>query len=283
MLFGVVFGAYFHQDKKTAEIQKDDKSNSVISASIGGVAYFFDTLGIGSFATSTALLRFFKQVPARLIPGTLNVSCAIPSLLEAFIFISIIQVDYITLLGMVGGACVGSWFGAGFVSKLPEQKIRIIISVALLITATFMLTKQLHLIPSNEVAAALGFRGTKLIIATLGSVLIGVLTCMGIGNYAPNLALGLLLGMSARTIFPIMASGAAFSSTLAGIKFIKTGKYARKVCLAMIGLGVVGVLLAAYLVKTLPLHILNWVVIAVIYYTAMTLLLEAHKERQKQA
>lgn len=274
----VVFSFFFVADLSKTNLKKEP-GNIFISGLIGGIAYFFDTLGIGSFATSTTMLRLTKQVPDKTLPGTLNVSCVLPTLLEAFIFIGIIQVDLLTLVCMVTAASIGSWMGAGVVAKLPEQKIRVGLATALLITATFLLAKQLHLVPLEH-AGAIGLTGIKLGIAVVGSCIIGIITAMGIGMFAPFLALSALLGLSSRAIFPIMMSAVALGCGFAGIKFIKAGAYDRKVTLAMTVVAMFGVLLAAYVVKSLPLEILTWVVVGVIYYAALSLLYTAYHHRK---
>lgn len=278
----VIFGFFFVADlkKKGWNNIKNEPGNVFVSGAIGGISYFFDTLGIGSYATSTPMLRMTKQVPDRTLPGTLNVTCVLPTLIEAFIFISIIQVDYITLICMVTAASIGAWLGAGVVAKLSEQKIRVGMAVALLITATFMLAKQLHLVPLDT-AGTIGLEGYKLIIAVAGSAIIGIVTTVGIGTFAPFLALSLLLGMSTRAVFPIMMSATALASGVAGIKFIKVGAYDRKVTLAMTIVALFGVVLAAFLVKSLPLNTLTWIVVGVIYYSAISLLYSANKARKR--
>src|SRR5579871_4086531 len=63
--------------------------NWAIAVVIGFVANFFDTLGIGSFATTTSMYKFLRFVPDERIPGTLNVGHALPTIVEAAIFIGI--------------------------------------------------------------------------------------------------------------------------------------------------------------------------------------------------
>ena len=50
---------------------------------VGAIVSFFDTLGIGSFAPTTAWLKFRKIVPDRLIPGTRAIAWA-PPIASAF-------------------------------------------------------------------------------------------------------------------------------------------------------------------------------------------------------
>jgi len=128
---------------------------------------------------------------------------------------------------------------------------------------------------------AIGLTGVKLGVAVLASILIGSLGSVGIGFYAPCLALVYLLGMSAVAAFPIMMSCCATSSAMAGLKFIKSGAYNRKVTISMVVFGIVGVLFAAFIVKSLPLNVLIWIVIGVIFYAAVVLFLTYLKFRGK--
>jgi uncharacterized membrane protein YfcA len=265
----VIFSSILINDLKKTGVKKE-RSNVLITATIGAIAYFFDTLGIGSYAISTALLRYFKQINYKNLPGTLNVTAVLPVLLEAFIFISIIEVDYLTIICMVSATCIGSWIGAYIVHKMSEQHICLSISIALFIAASVLLLKQFNIVPVDYVGV-IGLTGKNLITATVFSAFIGVLLAMGIGSYAPFLALTLTLGLNVRATFPIMMSATALGSCFASIKFIHIGNYDRKASVSMAIAGLLGVILAAYVVKTLPLQILTWVAIGVIYYTAVNL------------
>lgn len=276
----IAYGIIFLRDVLKTEKCREQGSY-LTSGIIGGSANFLDTLGIGSYATSTVLLRTFKQISDKHLPGVLNVMCPLPTLLQSVIFLQIIDVDGITLLSMVIGATLGGWLGANFVVKLSEQKIRVAMAVALSITALLMLLGKLHFLP-EATHDAIGLTGIKLGFAVVMSVLIGSLGSIGIGFYAPCLALVYLLGMSAAAAFPIMMSCCATSSAMAGLKFIKSGAYNRKVAVSMVILGLIGVLFAAFVVKSLPLNILMWIVIGVVFYAAMVLFLTYLKYRKKQ-
>ena len=80
---------------------------------LGFLTNFFDTLGIGSFATTSAALKLRNVIPDEVLPGTLNVGHCLPSVVEAFIFIAIVQVDVITLISMIAASVIGAWLGAG--------------------------------------------------------------------------------------------------------------------------------------------------------------------------
>ena len=105
---------------------------------IGFVTDFLDTLGIGSFATTTSAYRLSKQVDDRLIPGTLNVGHALPTLAQAFIYITLIDVDVLTLASLVAAAALGAWLGATVVSRWSRRAVRVGMGLALSVAAVLM-------------------------------------------------------------------------------------------------------------------------------------------------
>ena len=64
----------------------------------------------------------------------------------------------------------------------------------------------------------------------------------------------------------------------ASIRFIREGAYNRKAAMAMAIPGVVAVLITAFIVKSLPLDILRWLVIVVILYTSTVMLRAAYSK-----
>src|SRR5438874_10091775 len=97
----------------------------------GFVTNFFDTLGIGSFATTTSIFRQWRLVRDELIPGTLNVGHTVPSIVQAFIFIRIVPVDARTLAFMIAAAIAGAWLGAGVVAGWPRRRVQLGMGLAL--------------------------------------------------------------------------------------------------------------------------------------------------------
>lgn len=255
---------------------KLEQSSWLKTSVIGFVVNFFDVLGIGAFAPQTALLKFTKQTEDKLIPGTMNVANTLPVLLQALIFITIIEVDPLTLVLMLLSAAVGAIIGAGIVSKLSEKKIRLTMGIALLITASFMLARNLEWIKGG--GDAIGLHGGKLIIAIVGNFFLGAIMTAGIGLYAPCMALVFALGMSPQVAFPIMMGSCAFLMPPASIRFIREGAYNRKAAVAMTIPGIIAVLIAAFVVKSLPLDILKWIVIIVIVYTSAVMLRAAYSK-----
>ncbi|MGL5640662.1 MAG: sulfite exporter TauE/SafE family protein [Paraclostridium sp.] len=245
----------------------------------GLVTDFFDTLGIGSFAPTVAMMNALKiNIPDKLIPGTLNVCHTIPVVLEAFIFTTVIKVDSLTLISLLAAAVAGSYIGAGIISKMDERKIQIIMGLALAVTAILMLLAQLELMPGG--GNATGLTGVKLVIGIVGNFILGALMTAGVGLYSPCMAMVYFLGMSPDVAFPIMMGSCALLMPTASVKFIKEGTYARKTSLFITIGGVIGVIIAAYFVKSMPMEILRWVVIVVIAYTSVTMLKKAFTARK---
>lgn len=249
----------------------------VKTALIGFVVNFFDVLGIGAFAPQTALLKFTKQTEDRVLPGTLNVSNTIPVLIQALIFIQIVEVEPITLITMLLSAAAGAILGAGIVAKLHVRKIQLTMGFALLVTAFFMLSGQMDWIQGG--GEAIGLTGWKLALAIGANFILGAFMTVGIGLYAPCMALIYALGMSPLVAFPIMMGSCAFLMPPASAKFIKEGAYNRKASVSMAIPGIIAVLIAAFVVKSLPLFTLRWVVIVVIIYTSVVMFRSAWLSR----
>ena len=250
---------------------------------VGAVTNFFDTLGIGSFATTTATFRLRKMVPDRLIPGTLNVGHTIPTIAQAFIYTSVIPVDVLTLFAMIGAAILGAWLGAGVVAGWPKQRVQFGMGAALLVAATLMLITQLQALTGSRILPlggdALGVRGTLLVVAIVGNFLLGALMTLGIGLYAPCMILVSLLGMNPTAAFPIMMGSCAFLMPVGSLRFIREGAYSLRNAMGLAIGGLPGVLIAAYIVKSLNLDTVRWLVIAVVLYTAITMLIAASSEQ----
>lgn len=238
---------------------------------IGAMANFLDTLGVGSFATTTAALRLGRLVDDDLIPGTLNVGHATPTMLEAVLFLIALGglIDTPTIVSMVLAGGVGAWFGAGIVAGWPRQRIRRAMAIALLVTAGFMALRMTVSLSLAE--GTIGLTGTALLIGVVASVIIGALTGLGIGNYAPTMAVTFLLGMNQKAVFPVMATSAAVILPAAAIRFYRSGRFDRRAAAGFTMGGIPGVLVAVYAVKELPLDAVRWMVVAVLLYTSMTL------------
>ena len=248
------------------DLVKDKMAHNII---ISAIANFFDTLGIGSFAIATTAWKFTKSNSDDLIPGTLNVAFAIPVVTEATIFIQRIEMDTLTLVLMIVASVIGATIGAKIISGLDIMKIRIIMGLALIIVAAITLCKINAIGPFGIIGTARGLTGSTLVIGVIANFLLGALMTAGIGLYAPCMALVLLLGMSADVAFPVMMGSCAYLMPAAGITFVKEGKYHRGATIPMIIAGVIGVLIAGFIVTSLPLTLLTYLVCVVMVICAI--------------
>jgi uncharacterized membrane protein YfcA len=254
---------------------------SLLHTFIGFFTNFFDTLGIGSFATTTTIYKLKKLVDDRLVPGTLNTGHALPTIAQALIYITIVTVDFTTLVLLIAAAVAGSWLGAGIVSGLSRRAVQYGMGTALFVAAGFMLASQLNLLPGGGEALAL--TGTKLGIGLAINFVLGALMTLGIGLYAPCMIMVSLLGMSPTAAFPIMMGSCAFLMPIGGLQFVRKGGYDLRAAVGLAIGGIPGVLIAALIVKSLPLYAVRWLVVIVVVYTASMLLRSAMASSSERA
>ena len=243
----------------------------------GFVANFFDTLGIGSFATTTAIFRHWKMVRDEWMPGTLNVGNTLPTIAQAFIYTHLVPVDARTLVLMILAAVLGAWLGAGVVARWPRSRVQFGMGLAMLGAAALMLAAQLQIVPAG--GDLLRLDGTLLLVGLAGNFLLGALMTIGIGLYGPCMILVSLLGMNPTAAFPIMMGSCAFLMPVASARFIRERAFDPRAVVGMLLGGVPAVLVAAFIVKALPLSAVRWLVVVVVTYTAVTLLAAARRER----
>jgi len=240
---------------------------------LGAVTNFFDTLGIGSFAPTTAYVKLRALVPDSFIPATLNVGHCLPTVAQALIFINLVRVDPRLLVACIGAAVAGAVMGAPIVVRLPLRAVQAVVGLALLIAASLYGMTNLGLMPGGGEALSLG--GKLAAVAIAAHFVMGALMTFGIGLYAPSLVLLSLLGLNPTAAFPIMMGACAFLMPVSGLRFMRTERIDLRVVIGMAVGGVPAVLLAAFVVKSLPLQALRWGVVAVVLYSAALLLLSA--------
>lgn len=244
---------------------------------IGAVTSFLDTLGIGNYAQITAAFKLRKWPPDELIPGTLNVGNSIGVIFSSSLFIATVSIDPTLLLAMVVSSGLGAWIGAGLVSRMPKRAIQIFMGIALLVAAAFFCLTNLGILPPQGSAMALG--GWKFDLAVLANFVFGALMCVGIGNYAPTMALLAFLGMSPIAAYPIMIASDGVLIPVASLGFLRSGRFAPAVAFGLTVGGVVGTLAAFPVVTLLKDHLvaMRWAVTAIIVYAAVAMLRSAHK------
>jgi uncharacterized membrane protein YfcA len=277
-LFALFYlGAIWNGARRARREGEEAVAPTAGSMATGFVANFFDTLGIGSFATTTAIFRHWRLVRDERIPGTLNVGHTLPTIAQAFIFTTLVPVEARTLIAMIAAAVLGAWLGAGLVARLPRRRVQLGMGLALIGAAALTASQALGVIPGGGTALALG--GMRFAIGLACNFALGALMTIGIGLYGPCLILVALLGMDPKAAFPIMMGSCAFLMPVASARFVRARAVDLRVALGLLLGGVPAVLVAAYLVKSLPLGAVRWLVVVVVIYTAVTLLLAARRER----
>jgi len=248
---------------------------------LGAVVSFFDTLGIGCFAPSTAWLKFRHLVPDRLIPPTILVGLTITAVVESIIFLLKlgVKVDPVLLAGCILACTVGGMIGAPLVHRTRVWIVQLVVAVGLLIAAIAYGMTNLHLFPGGGVASSLPLALT--VLAIVANFFFGILLNYGVGNYAPTLVLLSLMGMDPRLCFPVMAGAAALMGASAGIRHINTGNLDLRVVVGLTIGGIPAVLVAAYIVVTMPLELLRWLVLVVVLYAATIMFLAAMRGRRE--
>ncbi|MBC5742191.1 TSUP family transporter [Lachnospiraceae bacterium MD308] len=258
---------------------QEQKKHMIPTAITGFVANFLDTLGIGSFAPSSAAFKLTRSVDDVLVPGTLNVGDTVPVCVEAFLFFGFVEMDVITLVLMLVASVAGSILMASIVSKFDRKKVRYTLFIGLFILATVILMKVLGVGPFGTVGTELGLSGIKLVIAVVGNFIFGALMSIGVGLYAPCMAMVLALGMDAGCAFPAMMGSCAYLMAFGnGPKFIKEGRYDMVASWTQAIFGALGVYVAYAFVKSLPLDVLTKIIVAIVYLTAFLYLRDAIKK-----
>jgi uncharacterized membrane protein YfcA len=283
LLYVVILGAELLRRRKAQRAAggavESDKP-TVGGLATGFVTNFFDTLGVGSYATTTSIFRFWKMVPDENIPGTMNVGHTLPTIVQAFIYTQIVPIEPTTLILMIAASVAGAWLGAGVVASWPRRAVQMGMGCALLALAVINLVR-FTAMPSG--GAALGLVGSKLVFAVGVNFILGALMTLGIGLYAPCMILIALLGMNPTAAFPVMMGSCAFLMPVASIRFLKSGRYDPHALLGLLVGGLPAVLIAAFIVKSLNVTVMNWLVIVVVVYTAISLLRTAARERRAAA
>jgi uncharacterized membrane protein YfcA len=250
---------------------------------LGAITNFFDTLGIGSFAPTMAWLKFRKLVPDKLIPCTMLVGHTPPAMAQGFIFLILlgVMVDPVLLVGCVIALLMGGILGAPLVTRTRVWIVQLVVAFGLLLAAVMYLLANLHLMPGGGTAASLPL--SLMIIAIIANFIFGLLLNFGVGNYAPTLAMFSLMGMDPRLCFPIMAAGAGLAGAAASVRHITIGEIDLRVATGITLGGIPLVFVAAFIVKSMSVEMLRWLVFVVVLYAAVVMLRAALAGRRSES
>lgn len=255
---------------------------NVEAMGLGLVVNFFDTLGIGSFAPTTAWLKFRRLVPDRLIPPTMVVGLTPPAMAQSIIFLILlgVKVDPLLLAGCALATLAGGIVGAPLVAMARVWIVQLTVAVGLALAAAAYLMTNLDLFPSGGTATGLPLIPT--VAAILASFGFGILANFGVGNYAPTLVMLSLMGMDPKLCFPIMAAGGSLMGAGASIRHCAIGQIDLRIVLGLAMGGIPAVLVAALLVKSMPVEMLRWLVLVVVLYTSAVMFRAAAAGRRQE-
>ncbi len=268
-----VIAVYFTAVLLRTAHKRGELAPKVEAVGLGAVTNFFDTLGIGSFAPTTAYMKLRKMAPDSYFPAILNAGHALPTVTQALVFITLVQVDPMLLLACIVAAVAGAFVGAPIVQKSPVRLVQGVVGVALLIAAVLFAMRNLNIGPAG--GEALTLPTTFFIVAVVGHFVMGVLMMFGIGLYAPSLILLSLLGLNPVAAFPIMMGSCAFLMPISSVRFVRSERIDLRIVLGLALGGIPAVLVAALIVKSLPLETIRWLVVVVVLYASLLLLRSA--------
>jgi uncharacterized membrane protein YfcA len=279
IILGIAVLAYGFALVRAAIVQRATPGLEALG--LGLVVNFLDTLGIGSFAVTTAWFKFRRMVPDRLIPQTLLCGLTPPAMTESIIFLVLlgVMVDPVLLFSCVIAVFLGGLVGVPLVSRARVWVVQMTVAIGLVLAACAYAMKNLDLLPPGGTADSLPLG--LMIAAIIANFIFGILANFGVGNYAPTLVMFSLMGMDPKFSFPIMAGGAALMGAGSSFQHVRLGKVDLKVVLGLAIGGIPGVLIAAFIVKSMPIEALRWMVVVVVVYAAAVMANASLKGRRE--
>jgi uncharacterized membrane protein YfcA len=192
-----------------------------------------------------------------------------------------VLVDPLLLVGCSIALLAGAMLGAPLVTRMRVWRVQLIVAGALILAAILYTVSNLDLMPGGGVAGSLP--PTLTALAVVANFVFGVLLNFGIGSYAPTLIMFSLMGMDPRLAFPIMAGGGALAVSGASIRHIAVGKIDFRIASGLALGGVPAVFFAAFIVKSMQLETLRWLVVLVVLYAAFSALIAAFRGWRSEA
>lgn len=276
LMIGLIARAYLKQRKPIFQ-------RFGLGMLIGFVTDFGDTLGIGSFATTTAAFRATHYIDDdRQLPGTLNAMHAIPVMVEALFFITAVKVELSTLLPMTTAAVVGAYVGTHVTKNWHAPTVQRVMSAALFIAVVIMIVRMITNPGADNALTVHGLHGWWLVLGIVFNLGVGILMTMGLGNYAPELIFFSLMGVNPAIAFPVMMLDAALIMPTTAWNVIKMDRISwRGFAGVMIG-GILGVIVAAKFFTSMDVQLLKLLIIVVSLWTAFGLFRDSFKQNWKK-
>lgn len=243
------------------------------------VIYFFGAFGVSDFTISTVVYTKTNWVEVRQLPGTLNTQPLVALTITALVYTSSIEIDLLTLLPFIILQTLGSYFGPRVSIRTPLSIIKFAMSASLLIAGLFILAGKLGL---TEVGgAATGLHGFWLIMVWAFGFVTGFIKTLGIGSYPLIMAMVYILGLNPLVAYPLMMGASAISLPVAAHQFIKYNAYSRRITFCSMTAGAVAALIAVFVVKSLDVSVLQWIVLVVVLYAAVDMFFQAKRLRRQ--
>jgi uncharacterized membrane protein YfcA len=227
-----------------------------------------------------AWFKFRQLVPDHFIPPTLIVGLTPPALMQGLVFLALLggKVDPMLLFGNIVSLTIGGWIGVRLVYRAKVWVVQGIVGIALILAAIFYTLANIGLMPIGGTLSSLPPQ--MILIAIAASFGFGILLNFGVGNFAPTLAMLSLMGLDPRYCFPIKAGSAGLFGAIVASRQVVAAKIDLGIALGIALGGIPAVLIAAFVVKSMPIETLRWLVILVVLYAAVIMLRSAAAGRR---
>ena len=276
LMIGLIARAYLKQKKPIFQ-------RFGLGMLIGFITDFGDTLGIGSFATTTAAFRATHYIDDdRQLPGTLNAMHAIPVMVEALFFITAVKVELSTLLPMTTAAVVGAYVGTHVTKNWHAPTVQRVMSAALFIAVVIMIVRMITNPGADNALTVHGLHGWWLVLGIVFNLGVGILLTMGLGNYAPELIFFSLMGENPAIAFPVMMLDAALIMPTTAWNVIKMDRISWRGFAGVTIGGILGVIVAAKFFTSMDVQLLKLLIIVVSLWTAFGLFRDSFKQNWKK-
>lgn len=276
LMIGLIARAYLKQKKPIFQ-------RFGLGMLIGFITDFGDTLGIGSFATTTAAFRATHYIDDdRQLPGTLNAMHAIPVMVEALFFITAVKVELSTLLPMTTAAVVGAYVGTHVTKNWHAPTVQRVMSAALFIAVVIMIVRMITNPGADNALTVHGLHGWWLVLGIVFNLGVGILMTMGLGNYAPELIFFSLMGVNPAIAFPVMMLDAALIMPTTAWNVIKMDRISWRGFAGVTIGGILGVIVAAKFFTSMDVQLLKLLIMVVSLWTAFGLFRDSFKQNWKK-